>query len=95
MLSNKYIVTATREILPDGKSWARIQREIARRKRQRNSSSRTYSIGRITEGEIELCLNSICDNNNFLNSNRKAIDEMLQYTQIFTPVGELPLLPCD
>eukprot|EP00949_MAST-11_sp_MAST-11-sp1_P004288 g4288.t1 len=89
MLSNKYIVTATREILPDGKSRAQIQREIAQKEKAKKLLIRTYSIGRITEDEIELCLNSICDNNNFLNSNRKPIDRMLQYLhKFFTPGKE-------
>ena len=40
----------------------------------------------MSKDDIELCLNSICDNNNFLNSNRKPIDRMLiSLQQLFHP----------
>jgi hypothetical protein len=77
LLLDPHVCTATAEILPENKSRAQIQHEIKQKETAKKYLSKKYSNRKLTKDDIELCLNSICDNNNFLNSNRKPIDRML------------------
>ena len=84
VLQDPYVCTATAEILPvneDGtaRSRAQIQREIKLKENAKKYLSRHYSNSALDSDTIELCLNSICDNNNFLNANRAPIDRMLAH----------------
>jgi hypothetical protein len=87
VLQDPHVCTATAEILPENKSRSQIQREIKNKDRAKKYLSNHYSKrSNLSKDEIELCLNSIGDNNNFLNSNRKPIDRMLNYLQeLFHP----------
>ena len=87
VLQDPHVCTATAEILPENKSRAQIQTEIKNKDRAKKYLSNHYSKrSKLSKDEIELCLNSIGDNNNFLNSNRKPIDRMLNsLNELFHP----------
>ena len=87
VLQDPHVCTATAEILPENKSRDTIQREIKQKETAKKYLAKKYSHeSNLSKDDIELCLNSICDNNNFLNSNRKPIDRMLiSLQQLFHP----------
>ena len=88
VLQDPHVCTATAEILPAGKSRAQIRREIKLKENAKRYLSQKYSTYKISADDIELCLNSICDNNNFLNANRKPIDRMIAYLhKYFSPAN--------
>jgi hypothetical protein len=76
ILSDEHIATATEEILPDKvKGRATIQLEIKRKERAANIICKRYASPRLSEETIRTCLYSISDNNSFLNSNLRPIEE--------------------
>ena len=87
ILEDPHIATATAEILPDkSKSRPAIQLEIKRKEHAINKIVKTYSTRALSEDTIKLCLYSICDNNSFLNSNRKPITDTINLLhQYFKP----------
>lgn len=90
LLSDKWVETATEEILADKKTRAQIQTEIQRKERAVTSLKRKYASSQLSLDEIHLCLYSICDNNSFLNSNRVPIDKIIQFlSKHFSPT-EIP-----
>jgi hypothetical protein len=90
LLSDKWVETATEEILADKKTRSQIQMEIQRKERAVSSLKRKYASSQLTSDEIHLCLYSICDNNSFLNSNRVPIDKIIQFlSKHFSPT-EIP-----
>ncbi|KAI9230384.1 MAG: hypothetical protein DHS80DRAFT_28832 [Piptocephalis tieghemiana] len=87
LLEDEHVMTATREIIPDGKTRPVIQREIREKERAIELLARRYSkSGSITPDEIRRCLYSIGDNHSFLRSNRDPCDRMIHYlTRHFNP----------
>ena len=86
VLRDQYIATATQEILPEGKSRHQIQREIKQKNNAKKYICRKYMSHNLSADDIENCLNSISDNNNYLNSNRKPVDRMVYYlNKFFSP----------
>ncbi len=83
ILRDPYVATATMEILPEKKTRNQIQREIAMKNKAKKYICRKYEKRGLDRDTIENCLNSICDNNNYLNSNRKPVDRMIYYLQKF------------
>jgi hypothetical protein len=80
LLSHRYLSTATREILPEGRTRSSIQREIKLKEDAKKYLIRTFAAKtRLDKDEIERCLNSIGDNQSFLNSNRGPIDFVLDF----------------
>lgn len=84
LLDDPIIETATRTIIPDGKSRRQIQREILEKehavkvlaKRYRNKST-------LTDDDVRLCLYSIGDNNAYLRSARDPCDTMIDYLHYY------------
>jgi hypothetical protein len=90
LLSDKWVETATEEILADKKTRSQIQTEIQRKERAVSSLKSKYASSQLRSEEIHLCLYSICDNNSFLNSNRVPIDKIIQFlSKHFSPT-EIP-----
>ena len=83
VLRDQYVATATMEILPEKKSRSQIQKEIAMKNKAKKLICRKYESRNLDRDQIENCLNSICDNNNYLNSNRKPVDRMIRYLHKF------------
>ncbi|RKP12040.1 hypothetical protein BJ684DRAFT_12084 [Piptocephalis cylindrospora] len=80
LLEDGHVMTATREITPEGKSRSVIQREIREKERAIELLARKYSkTANITPDEIRRCLYSIGDNHSFLRSNRDPCDRMIHY----------------
>jgi len=78
MLDDKHIEYASMEILPD-KSLPRheIQAMIKRKERSIEYLVRKYASSKLPPDDVRLCCYSICDNNSYLNSDRKPCDDML------------------
>ena len=88
VLRDPYVSTATQEILPEGKHRNQIQREIKQKNNAKKIICRRYESRELPYDDIENCLNSISDNNNYLNSNRKPIDRMIRYLhKFFSPTN--------
>ena len=80
LLSHKYLSTATREILPEGKKRKQIQQEIKLKEGAKKFLMRHFAEKtQLDKDDIERCLNSIGDNQSFLNSNRGPIDFVLDF----------------
>lgn len=85
LLDDPLVHDATREILPDPtKSRAQIQAMIKRKERAVKHLGRTYGrTDRLTPDDVELCLCSICDNESYLNSARRPIDQTLDLLRTY------------
>lgn len=78
LLSDPLVVTATQEIIPDGKSRSAIQRAIRDKERAVETLARRYTAADLTSDDIRTCLYSISDNNAFLRCNRDPCDDLLR-----------------
>ena len=86
MLAHKYMTTATMEILPDGKTQKEVRRQTEMKNAAKKFLMKKYGGDpggrtRLDQDTVERCLNSICDNSSFLNSNRGPIDLVLGLLQ--------------
>lgn len=70
VLHEEYILVATMEIVPDGKTRPQIQAEIKRKERCIEQLSRKYQSKYLSADDIRHCLYSIGDNNAYLRANR-------------------------
>ena len=89
MLDDPVLEAASMEILPDkGLSRGEIQRLIKRKERAVEHLVDKYSGRPLPPDSVRLCCYSICDNNSYLNSDRRPVDQMLQLLdQHFAPDG--------
>src|SRR5689334_5185287 len=87
ILHEPIIVTATTEIVDDGKkSRQQIQREIKQKEAAIDHIARKYARLDLSDETIKQCLYSISDNNSFLTFNRDPVDRMIEYmTTYFSP----------
>lgn len=85
VLQDPRLKVASMEVFPDKhKSRATIQSEIQRKEKAAKAIVRDHAArGRLSEDDIRLCLYSICDNNSFLNSNRRPIDDCIDLLQLY------------
>lgn len=70
ILQDELVITATKEIAPDGKSRSQIQIEIKQKERAIEVLSRRYANHILSPDEIKNCLYSIGDNHAYLRGNR-------------------------
>ena len=76
MLDDPSMGTATQEILPDkSKNRSAIQMEIKRKEKAAEHLCNRYATSRLSKEDIRSCLYSVSDNNSFLNSNKKPIED--------------------
>ncbi|KAG9304797.1 hypothetical protein G9A89_016827 [Geosiphon pyriformis] len=87
LLHHELVVTATKEIIADGKTRIQVQREIKEKERAIEMLSRKFSHDDLSSDQIKQCLYSIGDNHAYLRANRDCCDRMLQYlTSHFNPL---------
>lgn len=78
ILEDKRLPIATEEILPDKlKSRATIQLEIRRKEKAAESLVKQYASRQLPEETLRSCLYAITDNNSFLNSNLRPIQDCI------------------
>ena len=86
LLSDKFIETATAEVVAGKKSRAVIDKEIRTKERAVAILKKKYATRNLSPDDIHQCLYSIGDNDSFLNSNRVPIDKVIDYlTTHFSP----------
>lgn len=84
LLEDPLIQTATKEIIPDGKSRRLIQKEIQQKERAVAILAKRYKTGRsLGEEEIRRCLYSIGDNNAYLRAARDPCDIMIKHLHTY------------
>lgn len=84
VLDDHRIATATEEILPSKtKSRHDIQLEIKRKEKAADIIVKQHASRHLSEETIRLCLYSISDNNSFLNSNLKPIQDCIALLQYY------------
>lgn len=80
LLEDPLILTATKEIIPEGKSRRAVQKEIAQKEHAVQVLAKRYKKGQaLGEEEIKRCLYSIGDNNAYLRCARDPCDTMIKY----------------
>jgi hypothetical protein len=79
LLRDERIVTATKEIIAEGKMRHVIQREIRAKERAIKELAARYSSPTLSKDMIEQCLYSIGDNHAFLRVNRDPCDKILAF----------------
>ncbi|RKP22705.1 hypothetical protein SYNPS1DRAFT_25452 [Syncephalis pseudoplumigaleata] len=86
LIADDYVIMATKEIIPEGKTRMAIQKEIRQKEHAIAVLSRKYASPLISPEDIQSCLYSIGDNHSYLRSNRDPCDKMLHYlTANFRP----------
>lgn len=84
LLDDPMIETATRVIIPDGKSRRQIQREITEKEQSVNTLSKRYrNSPTLTDDDVRRCLYSIGDNNAYLRAARDPCDTMIDYLHYY------------
>jgi hypothetical protein len=79
LLDDARLATATQEILSDkSKNRGAIQSEIKRKEKAAEQIVRQYQSNLLSADAIRSCLYSISDNNSFLNSNKKPVDDCIE-----------------
>ena len=76
VLEDELILSATKEIIPEGKTRASIQAEIKLKERAIETICRKYSTGKLVKEQIRQALYSIGDNNAFLRANRDPVQKL-------------------
>lgn len=95
VLQDKYIATATMEILPQGKSRAQIQKEIKQMERAMDLLARKYSAkSRLAPDDIKQCLHSIKDNQYVASSVRFPRYPASQLNRCLCVLQLVPKLEC-
>lgn len=80
LLEDPLIQTATKEIIPEGKTRRAVQKEIAQKERAVQVLAKRYKKGQtLGDEEIRRCLYSIGDNNAYLRCARDPCDTMIKY----------------
>jgi len=88
LLKDPHIMTATREVSPDGKSRGQIRQEIKEKERAVKYLSERYATSSLAKEDIETLLYSIGDNNSYLTFNRDPVDKMIALLkQYFSPTN--------
>lgn len=78
-LDDPQIATATEEIIGGrGKDKYTIQLEVKRKEKAVENIVRKYTSSRLDSDSLRLCLYSISDNNSFLNSNKKPVEDCIE-----------------
>jgi hypothetical protein len=86
LLKDPHIMTATKEVSPDGKSRGQIRQEIKEKERAVKYLSERYAKTSLSKEDIETLLYSIGDNNSYLTFNRDPVDKMIGLLkQYFSP----------
>jgi hypothetical protein len=87
LLEDPRVSIASQEIYPDkNKTRGQLDNEIKRKEKAARLLIKDYETHRLTGEDIRQCLYSICDNNSFLNSNCRPIEECIELLQhYFSP----------
>jgi hypothetical protein len=87
LLADPRISVASQEIYPDkNKTRGQLDAEIKKKEKAARLLIKEYETHRLSSEDIRQCLYSICDNNSFLNSNCRPIEECIELLQhYFSP----------
>jgi hypothetical protein len=87
LLHDPRLPIASQEIYPDKKkSRAELDAEIRRKEKAAKLIIKDHESRTLTAEDIRQCLYSICDNNSFLNSNCRPIDDCIELLEkYFSP----------
>jgi len=86
LLKDPLVMTATKEISPDGKTRGQIRYEIKEKESAVKCLSERYALGRLSKEDVETLLYSIGDNNSYLTFNRDPVDKIIALLkQYFNP----------